>query len=117
MKCHWCKKDLVEFHIDTFRAGWLECPDSHISIRLAGKDIVEYVLYWDADIEAKTRYKLVSKGRVTEVLIKSPKTKNYTLGLYTKIMDIDPALTLFVKDDVIQFGNLIARLQKMKVFA
>lgn len=116
MKCHWCHKELLSSH-DIYRSDWLDCPEQHISIRMLGTNIVEYVLYWDADVDAKTRYKLISKGRVTEILIKSPQIKNYTLGTYTKIMDIDPALTLFVKNDVIQFGNLISRLQKMKVFA
>jgi hypothetical protein len=134
MKCHTCQQELVKVDppLPCFDTFW-ECPQLHVLrliINQAG-EITAYMLFWD-DIEKDLRYRLESESNHTNLrqrpLTQPENRKMEHIGnpgfigeerpiRWSIVMTIKDYLPLSVKDDVIQVGNLIPRLMKLRAFS
>jgi hypothetical protein len=114
LKCHACHRRLVLLY-NQGGSRTYECPEAHVTVIWQGISIIGYTLFWDADLEASERYKMVSSNGIT-TLFQSRHSRKYYRALYEPILDMDRMLTLEIKDQTVVVNNLIPRLKKLKAF-
>ena len=120
MKCHWCKKylEIIKDPDDPSALMILECPDDHLQVLTENGKMFGYKMFWDADVDAVDRYKLSYRNGITTLQHSyAPQVQNRKYRSYKIIMEIPQEFPLIIKDDIVQFDNLINRLQKLKVFS
>jgi hypothetical protein len=121
IKCHFCKHELEVPYAyggsGIYPNSTYECPNGHAHVIMDSKDIeiIDYLLYWDADPDANDRYKLVGTQAGT-FLHHSSLKKRYVRN-YQCIFETASFIPVPIKENTIQMDNLVARLKRMGVFS
>lgn len=120
LHCHVCQKRLI-LESNLMGVRYYECPETHTQVQWFGTDIIGYTIFWDADVAANERYKMLGINNNTILYKKSIiNLQNKHWGgkevIWKPVLSMEHLFKLEIKNNMLVVNNLIARLQKLKAF-